>query len=116
MIAVAMEMGVVPKYVVEKPSGFGLGFRRVVLASGEVTYRCVKCPCVFSSLSNVQLHIGVCGRQAEKDSFEFGYIGWCEKADKKRVLVKNTIDNVLLCHGCRYFRLIDGRLCELEGA
>ena len=94
------------RYVVERASGFGVGFRKVVLSGGEVVYRCVKCLSVFCSLFDVELHLAVCGVKRERHGFEFGYIGWCKKPDKKSVLVKNTVDNVLLCCGCPYFRLI----------
>jgi hypothetical protein len=62
MIAVAMEDDVVSRYVVEKGSDFGVGFRRVVLSSGEVIYRCLMCPCVFSSFLDLELHLNAFGR------------------------------------------------------
>jgi hypothetical protein len=36
-----------------------------------------------------------------RGSFKYGYIGFCVKTRKP---VKYTIDNVLLCRGCRFFR------------
>ena len=63
------------RYVVERGSGFGVGFRKVVLPSGEVVYRCVKCSSVFCSLSDVELHVTVCGRKRERDVFRYGYVG-----------------------------------------
>ena len=74
MIAVAMEADVVSKYVVEKGSDFGIGFRKVVLSGGEVVYKCVRCPCVFSSLHDVGLHVAVCGERREKNVFMYGVL------------------------------------------
>lgn len=94
------------RYVVERASGFGVGFRKVVLPYGEVVYKCVKCLSVFCSLFDVESHLAVCGVKRERHGFEYGYIGWCVKPVKGLVLVKNTVDNVLLCCGCPYFRLV----------
>lgn len=91
------------KYVVDRGSGFSVGFRKVVLSGGEVVYKCVKCSSIFSSLSDVELHVPFCGKRREREVFEYGIIGFCKKPDKVRVLVRNTVSNVLLCCGCRYF-------------
>jgi len=87
-------------------SDFGVGFRKVVLSGGEVVYKCVKCLSVFCSLYDVGLHVAICGKKREKHGFKYGYVDWCKKPDKGRVLVRNTVDNILLCCGCPYFRLI----------
>jgi hypothetical protein len=99
-----MVVGVASRYVVERGSGFGVGFRKVVLPSGEVIYRCVKCSSVFCSLPDVESHLAVCGKKREREFFKYGYLGWCAKPDKVRVLVKNTVSSILLCGGCSYFR------------
>ena len=93
------------RYVVEKSPDFGVSFRRVVLSGGEVVYRCVKCPCVFSSLHDVELHVTVCGKKRESEAFEYGNVGFCFKVKKP---IRNTIDNVLRCSSCCFFR-DDGR-------
>ena len=92
------------KYVVERGSGFGVGFRKVVLPYGEVVYKCVKCPCVFSSLHDFELHVPLCGKKRVREVFPYGYIGFCVKPDKAVVSVRNTVSNILLCGGCPYFR------------
>ena len=92
------------RYVVERGSGFGVGFRKVVLPYGEVVYRCVKCLSVFCSLFDVGSHLAVCGVKREREFFKYGYIGWCVKPDKAVVSVKNTVSNILDCGGCPYFR------------
>jgi hypothetical protein len=40
-----------------------------------------------------------------RGDFKFGHIGFCLKAKKP---VKNTIDNLLLCPACSFFRVKDG--------
>jgi len=92
------------KYVVERGSGFGVGFRKVILPYGEVVYRCVKCSSVFCSLFDVGSHLAVCGKKREREFFKYGYIGFCVKPDKAVVSVKNTVSNILDCGGCPYFR------------
>lgn len=107
MIAVAMVVGVGSKYLVEKGSGSGFGFRKIVLSGGEVVYRCLKCPSVFSSLYDVGLHVAICGKRLEKKSFRYGFIGKCTRYGEHGVRVENTIFDSLMCCGCRHFRLID---------
>ena len=92
------------RYVVERGSGFGVGFRKVVLPYSEVIYRCVKCSSVFCSLVDVESHLAVCGKKREREFFKYGYIGFCVKPDKAVVSVKNTVSNILDCGGCPYFR------------
>lgn len=92
------------KHVVERGSGFDVRFQKVVLPYGEVVYKCAKCSSVFCSLPDVALHLAVCGVKREREVFEYGYLGWCAKPDKVRVLVKNTVSNILLCGGCSCFR------------
>jgi hypothetical protein len=101
-----MVVGVSSRYVVERGSGFGVGFRKVVLPYGEVVYKCVKCLSIFCSLPDVELHITACGKKREREVLKYGYVGWCKKPDKRRVLVRNTVSNVLLCCGCPYFHSI----------
>lgn len=97
------------RYVVERASGsgFGVGFSKVILPSGEVVYRCVKCSSIFCSLPDVALHLAVCRKKCEREVFPYGYLGWCAKPDKVRVRLKNTVSNILLCGGCSCFRLFE---------
>jgi hypothetical protein len=94
----------VSRYVVERGSDFGVGFRQVVLSGGEVVYKCVRCPCVFSSLHDVGLHVAVCGERREKNVFMYGYIGKCTRFGEHGVRLVNTLFNVLRCRDCRSFK------------
>lgn len=94
----------VSKYVVERSSDVDVGFCKLILPSGEIVYRCLKCPCVFSSLHDIGLHVAICGKRREKKVFEFGYIGKCTRYGEHGVRVANTVFNVLQCRGCRILK------------
>jgi hypothetical protein len=52
------------------------------------------------------------GLKRKKRGFEYGYIGMCSRyvnnpayrGRKRLVRVENTIYNILMCCGCRYFK------------
>jgi hypothetical protein len=38
-----------------------------------------------------------------REVFKYGYIGKCTRYGEHGVRVENTIYNILMCRGCRYF-------------
>lgn len=91
--------------------------RDVAKAQGLIC--CEYCKCVFVSAEDYALHLvrfGIGGTHAHKvqlvhresflndSSFKYGVLGYCLIDKKHPIRLPKTIDNVVLCVGCRHFK------------